>query len=166
MKISLDKYIRLHIEELPEEFNAEPHESIALSRLIDNMVQHIQSAQLESADIGDLIASLYSEEKTFSYLLLVENAITRLDVLEVISHTGSQNKDDEDGEDESFLKKYSINLLEKVKEGKIDLWMTSSLTLVYEALEAGFDPLDFELVLNITEMDLYIAFRGKEFRKS
>jgi len=79
----------------------------------------LQSAQLEKASIGDLIASLYTEEKTFSYMLLAEYQITRLDVLEVISHTNTQ-EEDEDEENESFLKKYTINLLEKVKEGKID----------------------------------------------
>lgn len=119
MKDALENYIKLNIEELPEEVNANPHESIALSRLIDNMIQHIQSAQLEKANIGDLIASLYTEEKTFSYMLLAEYQITRLDVLEVISHTSTQ-EEDEDEENESFLKKYTINLLEKVKEGKID----------------------------------------------
>lgn len=119
MKDALENYIKLNIEELPEEVNANPHESIALSRLIDNMIQHIQSAQLEKANIGDLIASLYTEEKTFSYQLLTQYQITRLDVLEVISHTGTQ-EEDEDEENESFLKKYTINLLEKVKEGKID----------------------------------------------
>ena len=119
MKDALENYIKLNIEELPEEVNANPHESIALSRLIDNMIQHIQSAQLEKASIGDLIASLYTEEKTFSYMLLAEYQITRLDVLEVISHTNTQ-EEDEDEENESFLKKYTINLLEKVKEGKID----------------------------------------------
>ncbi|MCD4668285.1 MAG: ATP-dependent Clp protease ATP-binding subunit ClpA, partial [Sulfurimonas sp.] len=118
MRESLGKYIKENIDTLPENINTDPYESVALSRLIDNMVKHIQSAQQQNADVGDLIAAMYEEENTFSYMLLNEYQISRLDVLEVISHT--ENSENESKEDESYLDKYSINLLEKAKEGKID----------------------------------------------
>ncbi len=118
MKESLGKYIKTNIEALPENVNADPYESVALSRLIDNMIQHIQSAQQQSADVGDLIAALYSEENTFSCMLLNEYQISRLDILELISHSDSQTSAEE--ESESYLEKYSIDLLQKAKEGKID----------------------------------------------
>ena len=120
MKDALVKYIKTNIDPLPMHVVSNPYESVALSRLIDNMIQHIQSAQLERADIGDLIASLYSETNTFSYILLNEYSISRLEVLEVISHNRESNDTDEEEEKESFLKKYTINLLDKAKEGKID----------------------------------------------
>ncbi|WP_455757673.1 AAA family ATPase [Sulfurimonas sp.] len=118
MKDALGKYIKSNIDTLPKNIQRDPHESVALSRLIDNMIKHIQSAQQHSADVGDLIAAMYEEENTFSYMLLNEYQISRLDVLEVISHTDST--DSQDDEDESFLDKYSINLLQKAKDGKID----------------------------------------------
>ncbi|MCD6172405.1 MAG: ATP-dependent Clp protease ATP-binding subunit ClpA [Sulfurimonas sp.] len=118
MRESLGKYIKENIDALPENINTDPYESVALSRLIDNMIKHIQSAQQPNADVGDLIAAMYDEENTFSYMLLSEYQISRLDVLEVISHTNTESSDDKDSE--SYLDKYSINLLEKAKEGKID----------------------------------------------
>ena len=126
MKESLAEYIKDNIESLPAHVNTDPHESVALSRLIDNMIRHIQSAQRTSANVGDLIAALYEEEQTFSYMLLNEYQISRLDVLEVISHSHtkksshSESQEDEEDEKKSYLEKYTINLLEKAKDGKID----------------------------------------------
>ena len=117
MREELKNYIGTNIQPLPSHVNREPHESIALARLIDNMIKHIQSAQQSSADVGDLLAAMYDEENTFSYKLLTEYHISRLDILEIISHSDIQ---EEISDSESYLEKYSINLLQKAKEGKID----------------------------------------------
>ena len=117
MKDDLAKYIMSNIEPLPEDIQIDPYETVALSRLIDKMVKHIQSAQQVVADIGDLIAALYEEEDTFSYMLLSQYQISRLDILEIISH--NDELADNAGK-ETYLQKYSIDLLEKVNEGKID----------------------------------------------
>ncbi|WP_294961682.1 ATP-dependent Clp protease ATP-binding subunit ClpA [Sulfurimonas sp.] len=117
MKKALNEYILKNIDTLPQNIKQDPYESVALSRLIDNMIKHIQSAQQASADIGDLLAALYDEENSFSYILLNEYQISRLGILELISHR-EPNSESEDKE--SFLDKYCINLLNKAKEGKID----------------------------------------------
>ncbi len=117
MKEELAQYIKDNISTLPQNIDQEPYESIALSRLIDSMVRHIQSAGQESADVGDLLAALYEEEHTFAYMLLNEYGISRLDILEIISHTDIEKNTDEK---ETDLQKYTINLLQKAKEGKID----------------------------------------------
>ncbi len=120
MKEELLTYIETNIDAFPMGVNNEPYESLALSRLIDKMIRHIKSAQKIDAKIGDLLAALYEEENTFSYKLLVEYQISRLDVLEAISHTDEDEDEDEDESKKSYLSKYSIDLLEKAKEGKID----------------------------------------------
>jgi len=119
MKDSLGEYIRTNMDTLPENILLDPYESVALSRLIDNMIKHIQSAQQQTANVGDLIAALYDESNTYSCMLLNEYQISRLDILELISHSDRDIKTAND-ENESFLSKYSINLLEKAKNGKID----------------------------------------------
>ena len=119
MRKELATYIQTNIDPLPQSINQDPHESVALSRLIDNMIRHIQSAQKESADVGDLLASIYEEENTFSYILLNHHDITRLDILEIISHQDINDTQQEKSKD-SFLEQYSIDLLQKAKEGKID----------------------------------------------
>ncbi|MEN8303231.1 MAG: AAA family ATPase, partial [Campylobacterota bacterium] len=116
MKEDLAVYIESQIDPLPDNIETNPHESVALSRLIDKMVKHLQAAQQIVADIGDLIAAMYEEENTYSFMLLNQYEISRLDILEIISH----DDEIESSEKESNLDKYSINLLEKAQDGKID----------------------------------------------
>jgi len=118
MKDELGTYIKTQIDTLPKNVDQEPYESVALSRLVDNMVRHIQSAQQSQADVGDLIAALYEEEHSFSCILLSSYQISRLDILEIISHNSTDETSSQ--EKESYLDKYTINLIEKAKEGKID----------------------------------------------
>ena len=117
MKEELGEYLKINMEVLPTNIEQDPYESVALSRLIDKMVRHVQSSGQTNADIGDLLAALFEEEHTFTYALLNKYQISRLDILEIISHTDiSQDNDNQ----ESNLSKYSINLIQKAKEGKID----------------------------------------------
>jgi len=120
MKIELLSYIQTNIEALPQDIDKEPYESVALSRLIDSMVRHIQSAQQTNADVGDLLAALYEEENTFSYMLMNQYDISRLDILEIISHNQTDDTDVNKKKQTSYLAKYTINLIQKAKEGKID----------------------------------------------
>ena len=119
MREALGNYLSGHMEPLPEEVHQEPFETVALSRMIDRMIRHIQSAQREQADVGDLIAAIYEEEHTYSCMLLEEHNVQRVDVLEVISHHEVQNEGAQNDE-EGALKKYTVNLVAMAHEGKID----------------------------------------------
>ncbi len=111
-------YIQEHMQPLPEGIKQEPFETVALSRLIDQMVRHIQSAQKQQADVGDLIAAIYEESHSYAAILLNEFDIKRVDVLEVISHRDIEAAPNSD--EESFLSKYTIELVATAKAGKID----------------------------------------------
>ncbi|MFA5454533.1 MAG: ATP-dependent Clp protease ATP-binding subunit ClpA [Sulfurimonas sp.] len=117
MKELIKDYIYSNTSTLPQNVSDEPFESVALSRLIDRMIKHIQSSQQHSADIGDLLVAIYDEVNSFAYMLLNEYHISRLDILEIISHS---DEAEAPKESESYLQKYSINLLKKAKDGKID----------------------------------------------
>ncbi|QOY55060.1 ATP-dependent Clp protease ATP-binding subunit ClpA [Candidatus Sulfurimonas marisnigri] len=120
MKELIKNYIYTNIDKLPPNVHKEPFESVALSRLIDRMIKHTQASQQGAADIGDLLAALFDEENTFTYMLLNHYKISRLDILEVISHNNSKETSANENETESYLDKYSIDLLQKAKDGKID----------------------------------------------
>ncbi|MDT8339139.1 MAG: AAA family ATPase, partial [Sulfurimonas sp.] len=117
MRELMKNYIDSNINTLPQNIEEEPFESIALSRLIERMIKHIQGSGQQSADIGDLLVAIYDEVNSFAYALLRESHISRLDILETISH---KNEKENLKEGDSYLEKYSINLLQKAKEGKID----------------------------------------------
>jgi len=119
MRETIATFLMQHMEPLPEDLDQEPFETVALSRMIDQMIRHIQSAQKEHASIGDLLAALFEEEHSYAYSVLEQQEIRRVDVLEIISHTDVAS-DGNAEQDDSFLGKYTVNLLAQAKEGKID----------------------------------------------
>ena len=120
MREAIATYLSETMQPLPEDIVQDPFETVALSRMIDTMIKHIQSAQKEQAEVGDLMAAVFEEEHTFANVLLQEQEISRVDVLEVISHQDTGTATSASEESESYLDKYTINLVSKAKEGKID----------------------------------------------
>lgn len=116
---SLGSYLIQTMEPLPEDIEQEPFETVALARMIDGMMHHVRSAQKEYADVGDLIAAVYEEHHTYACMLLEEYGISRVDVLEAISHRDIESAQ-ADSRNEGALQKYAINLIEQAKKGKID----------------------------------------------
>lgn len=119
MRESVAKYLTQTMEPLPDDVEQEPFETVALSRMIDQMIRHIQSAQKENASVGDLLAALFEEEHSYAYALLEQQDISRVDVLEEISHRDVSAEAGEKS-DENFLAKYTVDLLAQARAGKID----------------------------------------------
>lgn len=91
--------------------------------------------RLEKLEDAKKIAKIGVYQSDFGMEFLQENEFTNL----VISEQNADN-------------------LALLNQGQIDLWISPHITLVHEAIAAGYDPAEFESVLNITEVDLYIAF--------
>ena len=119
MREAIATFLMQNMEPLPEDLDQEPFETVALSRMIDQMIRHIQSVQKEHASIGDLLAALFEEEHSYAYSVLEQQEIRRVDILEVISHTDTGAEGDGE-KDDSFLGKYTVDLLVEAQEGKID----------------------------------------------
>jgi len=116
---ALGAYLMQTMEPLPDDVEQEPFETVALARMIDGMMHHVRSAQKEYADVGDLIAAVYEEHHTYACILLEEYGISRVDVLEAISHRDMEAVQD-DTRGDGALDKYAIDLIEQARQGKID----------------------------------------------
>lgn len=119
MRTSIAAYLMQNMQPLPDDIEQEPFETVALSRIIDQMIRHIQSAQKEHAGVGDLLAALFEEEHSYAVALLEQQHISRVDILELISHQDT-DVDANANAEESFLGKYTVDLLAQAKKGKID----------------------------------------------
>ncbi|HEX5710212.1 MAG TPA: ATP-dependent Clp protease ATP-binding subunit ClpA [Sulfuricurvum sp.] len=119
IKESLGNYLVQTLEPLPDDVMQEPFETVALARMIDEMMRHVKSAQKQHADVGDFIAAIYEEDHTYARLLLEEYGISRVDLLEAISHQ-ELDAPQESQVGEGALEKYAINLIVQAKNGKID----------------------------------------------
>ena len=118
LKEKLQKYLQSRLQSLPEHINREPFETVALSRVIENMIKHVQSADKKEARVGDLLAAIFDEEHSYSVYLLKEQGIKKIDILEVItdSSTTKENKENKN----SYLKRFTLDLVKEAKNRKID----------------------------------------------
>ncbi|WP_200762606.1 ATP-dependent Clp protease ATP-binding subunit ClpA [Nitrosophilus alvini] len=122
LRQKLQQHLANTLKPLPENMIREPFETVALSRVIENMIRHIQNADKKEAGVGDLLAALFDEEHSYSVYLLKEQGITRLDILEAISHpdTDIVSQEEDEEEKQTYLSKYTVNLVNEAKKGKID----------------------------------------------
>ncbi|MDX1808832.1 MAG: ATP-dependent Clp protease ATP-binding subunit ClpA [Sulfurospirillaceae bacterium] len=119
MSNSLRKYFGMYSPIVVTKEDYEPFESVALSRVIENMMLHSKSSGKMEASVYDLLVSIFQEENSFSALLLEKQGISRLDVLEAITSLTSPEMKDEEQED-NVLKKYCLNLTSLAKQNKLD----------------------------------------------
>lgn len=100
----------------------EPFETVALSRAINDMMTHIHSAGRTEASVGDMLAAIFHQENSHAVYLMKKEGVSRVDILEVISHSDTEideEKKEEKGE-ETLLEKYTTELVSFAKGGKID----------------------------------------------
>ncbi len=119
----LHERIKTHLDSvfkpLPEENYHDPFETVALARVIDNMITSIKGADKKQASVADLLVALFEEERSYSVYLLKQQGVSRLNVIESITeekHEKEAAAPKEDGD----LANYTVNLNELAASGKID----------------------------------------------
>jgi ATP-dependent Clp protease ATP-binding subunit ClpA len=86
LRRDLSTYLEDSIAKLPRGQERQPEQTAAFSRVLQTAVLHVQSAQRQEVQAGDVCAAILLQPKTEAARLLGEQGITRLDVLEYISH--------------------------------------------------------------------------------
>jgi ATP-dependent Clp protease ATP-binding subunit ClpA len=86
LRRELSAYLESSIERLPRGSSDEPEQTAAFRQVLQTAILHVQAAQREEAHAGDILAALLQQPKTHAAKLLAAQGITRLDVLEYISH--------------------------------------------------------------------------------
>ncbi len=121
------------MEALPENVLRLPELTSTLQSIIQHAVMQAQSSGQERVDGGNILAAFYYAENSHAVFLLLQQGVTRLDILNYISHgiskiEGSVMPDgfhDVD-EDESGatrrdpLESFTVELVEKARSGGID----------------------------------------------
>lgn len=128
MQEHVETYIKMNnpeMEELGEDGEEhEPYETVTLSHVMNDMVSHINSSGRNEAKIGDLVAAIFTQTKSYAYAVLQAEGISRLDILEVISHNDMEEQREADAveEDETHpnLAAYTTELVAIAENGKID----------------------------------------------
>ncbi len=116
------------------EMDATP--TAGFQRVIQRSILHVQSSGREEVNGGNVLVAIFSERESHAVFYLQQHEVSRLDVVNYISHglakSGEREErepvdgeiDEEEGADgagsQSAVEKYCINLNEKAREGKID----------------------------------------------
>ncbi|HWR57333.1 MAG TPA: Clp protease N-terminal domain-containing protein, partial [Thermodesulfovibrionales bacterium] len=96
LKSSLEKYFDKDVPKLQKDAGGYPQPTVGFHRVLQGALNHVKSAGIEEADAGDVLASVLLEKDSHAVHFLASEGITRLDVLNYISHGAS------DGTEESI----------------------------------------------------------------
>ncbi|WP_375761511.1 ATP-dependent Clp protease ATP-binding subunit ClpA [Corallococcus exercitus] len=131
---NLTSFLEETVERLPDDVDAEPQQTIGVERVLHRAAMHALSAEQKYIDGGDVLVAMFREEESHALYLLQQEGVTRLDLLNFISHGVSKDGesegesrptpagDDEDGESQkkSPLEAYAVQLNVEAKAGRID----------------------------------------------
>ena len=140
LRKELDTFLRDRLEQLPAGSDKEPEQTLAFRRTLQAAVLHVQSAGREEVRAGDILAALMQQTRTFSSTLLASHGVSRLDILNYISHgiakvppapappeaSGSRpepsrsNGDEAPASSPDPLAAYAVNLTERARAGTLD----------------------------------------------
>jgi ATP-dependent Clp protease ATP-binding subunit ClpA len=131
--------LREHIEQtsprLPEGDDREVQPTLGFQRVLQRAVFHVQSSGRKEVGVANVLVAIFSEKQSHAVFLLNRQDVSRLDIVNYVSHGMSKIADErseskEEGaapaatateaEGSSALEKYASNLNKLAEEGKID----------------------------------------------
>ena len=86
LRRALSAYLEESIERQRRESDQDPEQTTAFRRVLQTAILHVQSAQRSEATVGDILAAILQQPKSYAAQLLADQGVTRLDVLNYISH--------------------------------------------------------------------------------
>jgi ATP-dependent Clp protease ATP-binding subunit ClpA len=138
LRRDLDKFLKDSVEQFPRGHQREPEQTLAFRRVLQTAVLHVQSAGRQEVQSGDVLAAIMQQTGSHAASLLETHGISRLDILNYISHGITKvplggTPDDEAGEgapaglgeegpatSRDPLSAYALNLTERARAGLLD----------------------------------------------
>jgi ATP-dependent Clp protease ATP-binding subunit ClpA len=134
LRRDLEEFFKESMQSLPRGVDRYPEQTPAFERVLNRAMEQAEASSQEKVDGGNILAAIFGESHSHAKYLLEKQGITRLDILNYISHGIS--KVDEFGEplplgdeedDEAAaramrdpLQAFASNLIERAAEGGID----------------------------------------------
>ena len=130
----LTQFIDETISLIPDGVQRETQPTLGFQRVLQRAVFHVQASDKKEVTGANLFVAIFSEQDSHAVFLLNKQDISRLDVVNYISHGISKIDSDNTGSDEqgtdaagaeaeltgSPLEKYAVNLNEEAVKGRID----------------------------------------------
>ncbi|HUF48981.1 MAG TPA: AAA family ATPase [Vicinamibacterales bacterium] len=137
LRRELNEYLDESVEAVKRGHEREPEQTAAFRRVLQTAVLHVQSAGRQEVAAGDILAAMLQQAKSHAARLLEAQGITRLDVLDFISHgiarTAAPAADAPEGGEATAgvgregpassrdpLAAYCTNLTDRARQGLLD----------------------------------------------
>ena len=119
----IKEYIDKNVPKATEKKEIQP--TLAFQRVLQRAIFHVQSSGKNEVNGENLLAALFSEKESYAVYMLNRRNISRLDVVEYISHGKNTAVETEQGTEESPKEpeshpEFLTNLNNVAKEGEID----------------------------------------------
>ncbi len=132
LRKDLSEFIEMNIPQLPEDSDLETQPTLGFQRVIQRAVFQVQSSEKAEATGANVLVAIFNEKESQAVYFLGKHNVTRLDVVNFISH-GISKVDDENPAEETgaasseaateganALESFATNLNEMARKGKID----------------------------------------------
>lgn len=131
LRQDLTDFLADNLPTLAEDSDRETQPTLAFQRILQRAVMHVQSSGGEEVTGANVLVSIFSEQQSQAVYLLQKQDVSRLDVVNAISHGGIEHLADEtknekveaedtQSESKSPLALYATNLNAEAKLGRID----------------------------------------------
>ncbi|MCF8067470.1 MAG: ATP-dependent Clp protease ATP-binding subunit ClpA [Desulfobacterales bacterium] len=133
LNIALEKFFGERMTRIGDEKEYVLQQTVGFQRVIQRAVTHARSSEKPEVEIGDILASIFQEEESHAAYFMSVEGISRLDVLNYISHdisTPSFQEQPQGGfiQTEKRQKKvtvsplddYTVNLVSRAAENALD----------------------------------------------
>jgi len=130
LRKKLSNFFDEYVEKIPKGIDLNLQQTPSFDRLIQRAVFHVQNSSKSEVDAGDILAAFFEEEDSHAAYFLYQEGITRLEILEYISHGNKYIPDEQElelieetGKERkpvSVLENFTINLVQRARKGKID----------------------------------------------
>ncbi len=135
LKALLEGFFERHTPKYPDDTDSYPEPTIAFRRVFQTAVNHVRSSEKPEADAGDILSAIFQEKDSHAVHFLHSEGITRLDVLNYISHGVSKTVNDmlTDSSEETrempdtkestkkeSITEFTVDLVQMAADGDID----------------------------------------------
>lgn len=128
MKKKLEEFFSTNLPSVADGI-IDPVQTVGFNRVLQRAIAHVQSCGKNEVDAGDVLASIFSEPESFAVYFLQAEGISKLDILEYISHTlpvqpAEEKKvsapEKKPAKSDDALEKFTINFSKRAADGLID----------------------------------------------
>jgi ATP-dependent Clp protease ATP-binding subunit ClpA len=132
LKIDIKSYLEAYVDKVD---NKEPAQTLGVDSILSSAASHVISCGKKIITFGDILVAIYDEEESFGSFFLREQGITRLDILNYITHgvskfnmdnfntqasSKSSHKDEAENGEKSMLASFATELVGKAEKGELD----------------------------------------------